>query len=147
MCVIPALLAVVSLYRVVIAPPRYTVVLTDSGSSLRSVCGDDAKACTHIRGSVVHAKCSGEGEHWHAALDISFVPYMYIGDWSRRYALVAHEREHLLDLRDAAERFARDASLLDYGSRDSCEGDGRRLGFALQGTLEQAATASMGSRH
>lgn len=136
-------LIAIALFRVMIAPPRYSVALSDHGSELRSICGVDTKGCTRIRGSVVHTECVGKGEHWHAALDVSFVPYVYIGDWSLRYFVVAHEREHLLDLRDAAESFARDASKLDYGSYDRCVGDAQRLSTALEGTLERAAAASM----
>jgi hypothetical protein len=139
---IPVLLAV-ALYRVVVAAPRYSIVLSDHGSEFRSICGLDTKACTHILGSAVHADCTGTGEHWHATLDISFVPYIYIGDWSLRGMLIAHEHEHLLDLDEAAERFARDASRLDYQSRQRCEDDAPRLSVALQGTLESAAAASM----
>ena len=131
-------------YSVTIGAPRLQRVA--EREVLTTLCGANALACTHISGLSFTGDCQSNASSTRARLEMSFVPYVYIGTRSPTWTL-QHEFGHLDDLQQELERYARRIAATDFRTADECHATLVSEQQHFQATLRQFVAQSQEMRH
>ena len=128
----------------VIIEPQMTT-LSPTMKHLRDTCAADGlyDACTRFVAYRLRASCAPEGDLWRISSSATFRPWVFL----RNMHSLAHEQEHVRDIRASLEGHLHALEAVAYSSETACE---QRVfaevgGFAA--TMRELARRSNAERH
>lgn len=126
-----------------VLPPL--VRLVSSPAELRELCAAEGKydACTRMIGYRLEAACSRAEGRWTIAAAATFQPYMFM----QKLRFVAHENDHVQDIRRSIERHVAGLESLHFPSLDACEARVLRERTGFGSLMSAFALESNLSRH
>ena len=120
---------------------RVTVTRTPVVSAQRELCGK-YEACTHFVAPMLSGQCKATAGGWSidASARVNALVYLLETNY------LAHEHEHLRDMRHGVDRLLRDLESKQFESEQDCYSEVRRASDEFRGALRKIAADSVARR-
>lgn len=114
-------------------------------ADLQRSCGSDTRveACTAFAGQRLDCACGPAGDGWRMEAHAQFIPVMYID--GPEY--VAHERDHIEDIRASLARYLESLRMLRFHSAEECRAAAALREATFLGVMDALKVESQTARH
>jgi hypothetical protein len=127
-------------------PPMRTRIIANR-SELVQACGTTNRVfgCTSFVGQTLTCTCERVGESWHIRGAAQFIPYVSI--YARQMDGIAHESDHVNDIRTWLADYLQELESRRYSSSDECDRDALSESGSFKSRMDAWKVRSNEDRH